>query len=261
MSQEQACREVEEDVKQQHPITYGDVFPVSGELASKPIAPRDASMMQSAEAMVFGHTQKAGPAAAMQAAATRNELMGHRDATDVAAVQGVTVAETDIPGARIITESVGGQVVGHYVEATPVTQADIMAGLVEQKKITIGEALEAAIQTVGDKPVAQSDASAIQAAENRATGSNVTIPGGLAASAQSAADHNASMLRDEDRVKIRDVLLGASLKLPADKAVSKQDAEGVASAEMRNSATLETHPGGIASSMAAAARLNESIDV
>lgn len=30
------------------PIKYGDVFLVSGELASKPIAPGDAAMMQSA---------------------------------------------------------------------------------------------------------------------------------------------------------------------------------------------------------------------
>lgn len=49
----------------------------------------------------------------MQSAATRNEragLVGHRDVTDVTGEQGVNVTETDVPGSRIITESVAGQV-------------------------------------------------------------------------------------------------------------------------------------------------------
>lgn len=95
------------------PIKYGDVFNVSGELASKPVAPEDAAMMQTAEAMVLGQTQKGGAASIMQSAATRNEragLVGHRDVTDVTGEQGVNVTETDVPGSRIITESVAGQV-------------------------------------------------------------------------------------------------------------------------------------------------------
>lgn len=98
---------------EQEPIKYRDVFQVSGELADKPVAPQDAAMMQSAEAAVMGQTQKGGPAATMQSAATRNEragLVGHEDATVVAVEEGVTVTETDLPGRRIITESVGGQV-------------------------------------------------------------------------------------------------------------------------------------------------------
>lgn len=51
----------------------------------------------------------------------------------------------------------------------------------------------------------------------------------------------------------------ATARLPADKAVTRQDAEGVMSAEMRNNPNLATHPGGVASSVAAAARLNESV--
>lgn len=97
----------------QEPIKYGDVFEVSGELADKPIAPQDAAMMQTAETRVFGQTQKGGPAASMQSAATRNEragLVSHTAVTDVAGQKGVTVAETDLPGSRIITESVAGQV-------------------------------------------------------------------------------------------------------------------------------------------------------
>lgn len=52
----------------------------------------------------------------------------------------------------------------------------------------------------------QSDADAIQAVEVIATGSNVIIPGGLAATAQSAATHNARIVQDEVKIKLRDVL-------------------------------------------------------
>lgn len=97
----------------QEPIKYGDVFNVSGDLASMTVAPEDANMMQTAETMVFGKTQKGGVAASMQAAATQNErsgLVGHRDATDAASDRGVSVTETDLLGARVITERVAGQV-------------------------------------------------------------------------------------------------------------------------------------------------------
>lgn len=77
-----------------------------------------------------------------------------------------------------------------------------------QAQITIREALEAAIATAGNKPVDQSDAAAIQAAEVRATGSNVIAPGGVGAAAQSAAAFNAGLGldRDEDKIKLADVL-------------------------------------------------------
>ena len=78
--------------------------------------------------------------------------------------------------------------------------------LIQQSKTTIGEALEASAQSAGNKAVDQSDASAIQAAEMRATGTNVITPGGIAATAQSAATYNAQIARDEDKIKLRDVL-------------------------------------------------------
>ena len=95
---------------EQEPIKYGDVFNVSGELASKPVAPRDAAAMQAAESTLFGQAQKGGPAAVMESAAALNErfgLVGHNDAADV---QGVTVTERIVEGNRVITEAVGGQV-------------------------------------------------------------------------------------------------------------------------------------------------------
>ncbi|KAL5195075.1 Late embryogenesis abundant protein D-34 [Glycine soja] len=255
MSQEQPRRP-----KGQNPIKYGDIFVVSGDLAQKPVAPEDAAMMQSAEARVLGQTQPGGAASVMQSAATRNEqagLVGHRDVTDVTGDRGVTVTETKVPGRRIITEAVGGQVVEQYVEATPVEAGRSSA--IKENAITIGEALEATAQTVGQKAVDQSDASAIQAAEVRATGSNVITPGGLAAMAQSAAAYNADCKLDQDKVKLADVLAGATAKLPADKAATLQDAEGVACAEARNNPDATATPGGVAASVAAAARLNENV--
>ncbi|CAK7327060.1 unnamed protein product [Dovyalis caffra] len=148
--------------------------------------------------------------------------------------------------------------VGQFVEPTSAPGATVVGIL--QSAITIGEALEATAQATGNKPVDQSDAAAIRAAEVRATGSAVIIPGGLAASAQSAANYNAAMLRDEDKVKLSAVLTGATAKLSSDKVVTRADAEGVSSAERRNNPNFTAHPGGVAASLTAAARLNENVN-
>lgn len=50
----------------------------------------------------------------------------------------------------------------------------------------------------------------------------------------------------------------ARAKLPSDKLVTRRDAEGVISAEIRNDPNLCTRPGGVAASVAAAARLNQT---
>lgn len=55
-----------------------------------------------------------------------------------------------------------------------------------------------------------------------------------------------------------DALQDASSKLPSDKPVTRRDAEGVIGAELRNDPNLCTRPGGVAASVAAAARLNQS---
>ncbi|CDP08585.1 unnamed protein product [Coffea canephora] len=129
-----------------------------------------------------------------------------------------------------------------------------------RSSITIGEALEAAVLTAGNKPVDYSDAAAIQAAEVRATGRTNIVPGGVAAAAQSAATRNARVTRDEDKTKLADVLSEACTKLPADKPVTRRDAEGVIGAELRNDPNLTTRPGGVAASLAAAARLNQTMN-
>lgn len=92
---------------------------------------------------------------------------------------------------------------GKYYEETPVLAA---TGAEEQATVTIGDALEAAGRAGGDKPVDHSDAAAIQAAENRATGSNLTSPGSLAAAALSAAAYNDGLVGNEGKVKLADVL-------------------------------------------------------
>ncbi|XP_071733011.1 late embryogenesis abundant protein D-34-like [Rutidosis leptorrhynchoides] len=244
--------------EQQPAMKYSDVFPViSGELADKPVGPQDAAMMQAAESSVFGQTQKGGTAAAMQAAATVNERAGLVNHEELTTCDGVSVTATELPGTRVVTETIDGQVVGRHVEATPVLQQTGGVGDVHQQGgITIGEALEATARTAGNKPVEQSDAAAIQAAEVRATGSKVTIPGGLAAQAQSAATLNTST-REEDKVKLNEVLTDATVKLPADKVATREDAEGVFSAEKRNNPNSMAHPAGVAASVAAAANLNE----
>ncbi|MQM18082.1 hypothetical protein Taro_051068 [Colocasia esculenta] len=246
---------------QADPIKYGEVFPqVTGELARETVAPRDAAMMQTAENLVIGQTQKGGPAAVMQSVATYNEragFVGHGDISRVPAEQGVSVTETDTTGRRIVTESVGGQVVGEYFTPAPVGTTT-PAGTLTSGALTIGEALEAAALTAGEKPVAKSDAAAIQVAEMRATGLRETQPGGVAAEAQAAADLNAWTPWESEETSLGEVVSDATARLPRDKAVTREDAEGVAAAEMRNSPSMGTHPSGVSASVAAAARLNQS---
>nr|AWJ68111.1 late embryogenesis abundant [Cleistogenes songorica] len=270
MSQEQPRRPSDQQAGgEQGAVRYGDVFPVSGGLAGQPIAPQDAATMQSAENFVFGQTLKGGPAATMQSAATTNERMGvvgHDQATDATAVQGVTVAETRVPGGRMVTEFVAGQAVGQYLAPDDAAAgvggagaggaAARGGGAADVTKVTIGEALEATALAAGDMPVERSDAAAIQAAEARATGLNANIPSGWAAQAQSAATANEMVARDEDKITLGDVLADAASKLVADKPVDSSDALRVAGAESRNKGDATARPGGVAASMAAAARLN-----
>ncbi|XP_008235307.1 PREDICTED: late embryogenesis abundant protein D-34-like [Prunus mume] len=256
MSQEQPRRRPDQSSGLE-PLKYGDVFNVSGELASRPVAPRDAATAQAAENLVLGETQRGGPAAVMHSAATYNErarLVGHKDATEVAREEGVSVTEGINPdGNRVVTEKVGGQVVAQYVE--PPLPMGSPGGALDRDAITIGEALEATALSAGDKPIDKSDAAAIQAAEMKATGRTEIAPGGVAAMAEYAASVNP---RDVNKTKLGDVLEDATQKLPADKVVTREDAKAVIGAEIRNSPTMSTTRGGVAESLAAASRLNQN---
>ncbi|XVF06257.1 hypothetical protein REPUB_Repub06bG0032200 [Reevesia pubescens] len=238
----------EQPEKPQEPIKNGDVFPVQGEFAEKPVAvaPKDAAKMKAAENSMLGHTRNAG-------------FVGDEDINAEACF---TIKGTELPGKRIITESVGNEVVGQYIQAAPMSagpySAPRQSGSGSGDAITIGEALEAAALTAGKKPVEWSDAAAIQSAEVRATGRTSIMPGGLAALAQSAATLNARATREEDKTKLGDILANATAKLLSDKPATRRDAEGVTGAEMRNDPNITTHPAGVAASVAAAARLNQS---
>ncbi|KAK9071545.1 hypothetical protein SSX86_007973 [Deinandra increscens subsp. villosa] len=129
--------------------------------------------------------------------------------------------------------------------------------ILDHGHITIGEALEATALTAGSRPVDYSDAAAIQAAEVRATGRTNIVPGGVAAAAQSAATRNARLTREDEKTKLSEILAEATSKLPSDKPVTRRDAEGVIGAELRNDPNLTTRPGGVAASLAAAARINQ----
>ncbi|CAL8166609.1 unnamed protein product [Prunus armeniaca] len=261
MSQEQPRKP--EDQKEA--VKYGDVFPgvQGGELADKVVAPKDAAIMQAAENAVLGKTIKGGAAATLQAAATQNKKAGvvgpdDMNANIVTGDEGVSVKEADLPGRRIITESIAGQAVGQYSQRAPLAVPNTIQAGGAGGQITIGEALEATAMTAGQKPVEWSDAAAIQAAEVRATGRTNIVPGGVAAAAQSAATLNARATKDEEKTKLADILADATSKLPADKPATRRDAEGVTGAEMRNDPFLTTHPTGVAASVAAAARLNQT---
>jgi len=99
-------------------VRYGDVFTVKGDLATAPVAPQDAAMMQAAESAVLGEAPRGGAAAVMQSAARRNERLGvvprDDEATDAAAEGGVAVTEARVPGCRVITEFVADQVTGDH---------------------------------------------------------------------------------------------------------------------------------------------------
>ncbi|XP_062104191.1 late embryogenesis abundant protein D-34-like [Humulus lupulus] len=164
---------------------------------------------------------------------------------------------TDVPGYPIVTESVGiiGEVVGRYGQPTATAQ------LSEAIAITIGEALETTAKTIGDKAVDKNDAAAIQAAEARVTGSNVVIQGGLADVALSAASIHRTINLDESKIKLGRILTDATTKLPVDKVATREDAEGVVNAELRNNPNMMTQPGGVAASVKAAATLNETATI
>ncbi|CAL0310349.1 unnamed protein product [Lupinus luteus] len=102
-------------------IRYGDVFEVGGELASKPITPRDAATVQSVESQIMGgHTQKGGPASLMESAAAKNEragVVGHKASTNIARNDGTSIYEDKcVGGKRVLTQTLGGEVLGHFVK-------------------------------------------------------------------------------------------------------------------------------------------------
>ncbi|KAM0070992.1 putative Late embryogenesis abundant protein, SMP subgroup [Helianthus debilis subsp. tardiflorus] len=153
-------------------------------MANKAITPEDAATVQSAENMALGHIHKGGPAAVMQSAASMNQNCGLHQVTGD---QHFTVSEPKL------------LVVGRYIHPTSAPVSLKSGG---EDLVTMGEALEAVALSAAEKPVEQSDAAAIQAAEVRATKRKQVIPGGVVAKAQGAASQNAQTRRDEEKTKL-----------------------------------------------------------
>ncbi|CAN6558465.1 unnamed protein product [Malus baccata var. baccata] len=245
MNQEQPQRHRPDQSTVAEPIKYGDVFNVSGELAYRPVAPRHAATAEAAENLVLGENMRGGPAAVSRQLDTTRALALLVTATPLKSPErkaSPLLMKQLIPMATgVVTEKVAGQVVAQYVEP-PVPVASPGEAL-DRDAITIGEALETSALSAGDKPIEQT------------TGRNEIAPGGVAAVAQYAASVN---LRDVNKTKLGDVLEDATQKLPADKPVTREDARAVIGAEIRNSPNMATTPGGVAESLAAAARLTRS---
>ncbi|EFJ27387.1 hypothetical protein SELMODRAFT_172144 [Selaginella moellendorffii] len=237
----------------QRPVTYGDIFNVSGEMGKQAITSEDAALMQSAETQAFGQTQKHGAASLMQAAADHNVKTGalSADAHSPVADIGVTVRETVVPGAAIDTEFVANVPVTGVIRPLP-TAPEVASA----NAVTIGEALEAAALGAIDQPIEHSDACAIQSAETRATGAPVTSKGGLSSTAQSAAELN-PRVDDFAKTTIGDLLTDATTYLATDKVVTQEDAIKVIEAEARHTPTGLPRPGGVGAAMQTAADLNE----
>ena len=114
-------------------------------------------------------------------AATVNASAGHvgkAQITGPVADAGATVIEAELAGRRVVTESIGGQVVAKMMTPAPVAMTD-PPGALDKDDVTVGRALEAVVAMAEDRPVDQSDAAAIQVAETCATGSHATIPGAV----------------------------------------------------------------------------------
>nr|AWJ68139.1 late embryogenesis abundant [Cleistogenes songorica] len=171
---------------------------------------------------------------------------------------GLHVTETDISaGKRMVTASAGGQVMAQFTVPVPDKKvAEATDGA------TVGEALQAAGQTAaGDEPVGLADASAVQVAEMRATGRGGTIPGGVAAAAQRAAEANKAKqpaAEEEGEVtRLRDVVGDATAVMPADKVATREDAEKVAAAARRKAGAASGGGEDIVEAVAATADMNQ----
>lgn len=204
----------------QRPITYGDVFEhVQGELASQPITVEDAALMQSAETVNQGKTQKGGAASTMQSAADTNVNVGVVDpkAHSNAAEQGFGMRSMVIDG-KVLQE----QFVGEHQVANRRTFIPTFAQAAAAEGITIGEALQEAASNDPLKVVEEKTARAIQSAEARATGIPAGLKEGPGATAQSAAQKNA---QGRENITLSQVLSDATEKMPFDKVVTQEDVE------------------------------------
>ncbi|GMI73814.1 LATE EMBRYOGENESIS ABUNDANT PROTEIN ECP31 [Hibiscus trionum] len=284
MNQGQSMRPQPDQASDELAIKYGDVFDVSGGLASKPIAPRDAASMLAAETQVLGKPLDTGAAAVMYSAAAANVttgVVGPDEGNEMVEREGVSVSKSrDARGKLVVNEAIADHIIceSRYnpYDVRGITLSPAPAPNIRDEQwrvpssnpiptprmggsgggITIGEALEATTLSVGDKPVDQGDAGAIRVAESRAAGSWLTQHSGLGTRAQAAATFNERQACDHNMITISDVLSDATEKLALDKAVTAEDAAGVRGVEQREKPDMVATPGGVADTLETAARVN-----
>ncbi|KAJ3673286.1 hypothetical protein LUZ60_006660 [Juncus effusus] len=247
-------------------IKYGDVFAVGGDLADQVVSPRDAANMKKAESAIWGRPTPGGAGNTMASAAAMNVYYGAvrpDQESEVVRSLGITISETPILGGRMITEFVAGQVVSQY------TIDDVVHGgrgkqvgfdqvnKDDTAKITIGEALEAAGHAIGNEPIQMSDVAAIREAEVRASGIEIPVAGGITDQANAAARTNMWATRDEDKIKLGDILSDATVKLYGDKPAEPEDAANVEDVEASKNPDGRPRPGGVAFAVANAAQINQ----
>jgi hypothetical protein len=154
------------------PVTYGDVFSgIPADLASEPIKPRDAALMQSAETVGLGQVVKGGPAAAMQSAAAHNVNAGLVDVNSQTTTTPAQAQQQQEPQQQQQQQQQQGQL--REREERAVTYGDVFSGV-------RGE--------LASEPIKPKDASSMQRVET--VGLGQVVKGGPAAAMQSAAAHN-----------------------------------------------------------------------
>ena len=78
--------------------------------------------------------------------------MGKAQITGPVADAGATVIEAELAGRRVVTESIGGQVVAKMMTPAPVAMTDPPDAL-DKDAVTIGRALEPVVAMAGDRLV------------------------------------------------------------------------------------------------------------
>nr|GEW13673.1 benzoate carboxyl methyltransferase [Tanacetum cinerariifolium] len=207
-------------------------------------------------------------------------IIWHDDKGIVAGDKGVAISHPAVGGHHVITKSVSRWYPSYY--GLKMFSLRIVISSFEMLRV------DASIMLPKDKVVTREDTEGVIGAEIRNQPDLATYPGssqwhddkgivagdkGVAISHPAVGGHHV-ITKSVSRwypsyyglkmFSLRIVIssfemlrVDASIMLPKDKVVTREDTEGVIGAEIRNQPDLATYPGGVAATMAAAARLNE----
>ncbi|KAE8660658.1 Late embryoproteinsis abundant protein D-34 [Hibiscus syriacus] len=250
MSQGQSLRPQPDQGSDQLAINYGDVFDVSGGLASTPIAPRDAATMLAAETQVLGKPLDAGAAAVMYSAAAANittGVVGPDEGNEMVEREGVAVSKSrDARGKLVVNEAIADKMLCEY-RYNPYDVRGITLSPAPAPNIRDEQWKAPSSNPTPTPPIGAVDRS----------GGNITVGEALEATtlsiAQAAATFNDRQACDHNMITISDVLSDATQKLPLDKAVTAEDAAAVKGVEEREKPDMVATPGGVDETLETAA--------